>query len=195
MKKVEATARERRRKQNIRRSILGALAAGGIISLVVLAPTAAGTLLKAGRRIFPSEFERSITRLRRRGLVVLEKTERGTFARITPAGRFALARFGGERIEQKPKRWDGDWRVVLYDISEHRKKDRIHLRELLHAFGFVRLQDSVWVYPYDCEDFITLVKADFRIGREVLYLVARAIENDGPLREKFDLPADRDQYR
>ena len=53
--------------------------------------------------------------------------------------------------------------------------------------GFVRLQDSVWVYPYDCEDLITLLKADFRVGKDVLYLIVDSIENDKYLRAEFNL--------
>jgi len=53
--------------------------------------------------------------------------------------------------------------------------------------GFVRLQNSVWVYPYDCEDLVKLLKADFRIGREVLYVIADSIENDMWMRKEFSL--------
>lgn len=55
------------------------------------------------------------------------------------------------------------------------------------TLGFVRLQDSVWVYPYDCEDLITLLKADLKVGKDVLYVVADRIEYDQPLRTLFDL--------
>ncbi len=53
--------------------------------------------------------------------------------------------------------------------------------------GFVRLQDSVWVFPYDCEDFISLVKAELKIGSAILYMVVEHIENDTHLRAHFGL--------
>lgn len=53
--------------------------------------------------------------------------------------------------------------------------------------GFVRLQDSVWVYPYDCEDFINLIKTDFKIGKDLLYIVADKIEGDKSLVKFFKL--------
>ena len=59
---------------------------------------------------------------------------------------------------------------------------------MMRAAGFLRLQDSVWVYPYDCEDFVALLKADLRLGREMLYIIAEKIENDGWLRQEFNLP-------
>jgi len=57
----------------------------------------------------------------------------------------------------------------------------------MSGLGFVRLQDSVWVFPYDCEDFVALLKADLKIGVAVLYLIVEQIENDKHLRAHFDL--------
>ena len=51
----------------------------------------------------------------------------------------------------------------------------------------MRLQDSVWVFPYDCEDFIALLKAELKIGAAVLYMVVEHIENDKHLRSHFGL--------
>jgi hypothetical protein len=46
----------------------------------------------------------------------------------------------------------------------------------------------VWVYPYDCEDLITLLKADFKIGKDLLYVITESIENDKWLRQSFGFP-------
>ena len=61
------------------------------------------------------------------------------------------------------------------------------MRATLVNMGFHRLQDSVWVYPYDCEDLVLMLKADLKIGKNVLYIVADAIEYDTPLRVHFGL--------
>lgn len=88
-----------------------------------------------------------------------------------------------------PRKWDKRWRIVIFDIPEDRRKARDLLRDRLIAIGFVRLQASVWVYPHDCEDVITLLKTSFVIGREVLYIVADHVERDSELRARFGLPA------
>ena len=49
------------------------------------------------------------------------------------------------------------------------------------------MQDSVWVYPYDCEDILTLLKTDLGVGKYILYLIVDELENDKHLREFFDL--------
>lgn len=87
-----------------------------------------------------------------------------------------------------PAFWDGKWRVVMFDIRERRRKVRSQLRSLLSNAGFLRLQDSVWIYPYPCDEFIGLVRAHLKSGTgEMLSFVAEALESDRPLREHFHL--------
>ena len=89
---------------------------------------------------------------------------------------------------KKPKKWDEKWRLLIFDIPEKRRGMREKIRRTLLAIGFKRLQDSVWVYPYDCEDLIAFLKTDFKVGRDLLYLIIEELEGDKTLREKFGLP-------
>ena len=90
----------------------------------------------------------------------------------------------------KKRKWDRRWRVVIFDIPERRKNIRDRLRLFMNEYGFVRIQDSVWIYPYDCEDLIALAKANFRVGADVLYMIVERLERDKYLREHFKLPAE-----
>ena len=76
---------------------------------------------------------------------------------------------------------------MIFDIPEKMKNVRNNLTILLKQGGFYHLQDSVWVYPYDCEDIIALLKTDFGIGKYLLYLIVEELENDKRLREEFGL--------
>jgi hypothetical protein len=49
------------------------------------------------------------------------------------------------------------------------------------------MQDSVWIFPYDCEELVALLKADFKVGKDLLYMVVEKIENDHALRLHFNL--------
>ena len=76
----------------------------------------------------------------------------------------------------------------MFDIREKRRKIRSRLRLLLSSAGFLRLQDSVWVYPHPCDEFIGLVRAHLKSGTgEMLSFVAEALESDRHLREHFRL--------
>ncbi|MDP3958228.1 MAG: CRISPR-associated endonuclease Cas2, partial [bacterium] len=191
MGKLEKETKARARRQNIKKIILGTLYGTGLVSLAILAPNAIGTLVKMTGTTTKNDgyrVRRSLSRLLSHGLIRLDKTERGTFVRITSKGKEEIERlYVSETAMKKPARWDGKWRIVVYDLKERRKTTRDRFRRALAAFGFMKLQDSVWAYPHDCEDLITLIKADFKIGKEVLYIIAESIEYDTPLKHAFKL--------
>jgi CRISPR-associated endonuclease Cas2 len=76
---------------------------------------------------------------------------------------------------------------VIFDIPQTRRAQRNILRHKLQEIGFVKLQNSVWTNPYDHEELITLLKLEYGLGAEVLYIIADSIENDRGLRGRFGL--------
>src|SRR3989344_3419862 len=67
------------------------------------------------------------------------KTRNGIeFARLTAKGkeRFLQHQFNILALP-RAKRWDGKWRIVLFDIPEPKKKIRDSLRRKLKALGFL----------------------------------------------------------
>ncbi len=48
-----------------------------------------------------------------------------------------------------PPRWDGSWYLVNFDIPEKLRRKRDILRENLITLGFGKLQNSVWISPFD----------------------------------------------
>ena len=58
----------------------------------------------------------------------------------------------------------------------------------MRELGFLRVQDSVWVSPHECEELVALIKAELRIGQDILYVIVESIENDGWIRKHFNLP-------
>src|SRR3990167_1742090 len=87
------------------------------------------------------------------------KTRNGIeFARLTAKGkeRFLQHQFNILALP-RAKRWDGKWRIVLFDIPEPKKKIRDSLRRKLKALGFLEFQKSVFIYPFPCRDEINFV--------------------------------------
>ena len=112
----------------------------------------------------------------------------GKYYELTPLGQERLRRWEFSDFKFKiPKKWDQKWRVIIFDIPDKKKSIRDKVRRLLRSADFYLLQDSVWVYPYDCEDIIALLKTDFGIGKDLLYLIVEELENDRHLREEFSL--------
>ena len=185
---MEKNLRKRKRNQNLQRVILGVVATAGFLTVAAVAPNAlqAIGMLSGGKNARQKEIiNNSRKRLVRLGL--LEYTKEG-FLKLTQKGEEKLHQLDlNEYKTETPKKWDKRWRIIIFDVKEERKHLRDKIRRTLVSIGFVRLQDSVWVYPYDCEDLITLLKTDFKIGKEVLYIIADTIENDSSLKKQFGL--------
>ena len=131
-------------------------------------------------------------RLKQKGEIEFEERDGKQYARLTERGEEALA-LGQQKMQlatSKPRKWDRRYRLVMFDVPERRKKIRERLRFQMRDAGFLRIQDSAWLYPYDCEEFMALLKADLRIGKDVLYAVVEEIENDRWIRKHFGLPAE-----
>lgn len=56
------------------------------------------------------------------------------------------------------EKWDGRYRIVMYDIPELNRKQRDALRRILKLFKLGLLSSSVWVSPYPIEDLVSRLK-------------------------------------
>lgn len=73
-------------------------------------------------------------------------------------------------VKLQNKKWDGKWRVVIFDIKEEEKKTRDILRLKLRQLGFGMLQKSVWITPHDLAlDFRQFVESE-GLGEEVFVM-------------------------
>lgn len=189
---VEAEAKKKRIYTNVQHTLLAAVALTGVVLVATMAPNAPAALSKLPsfkRAKLRYQYKTALGRLAAQGHIVFEKRDDKQYARITESGRKILA-FEQEKAKlsnANKKRWNRRWRVIIFDVPEKRRQTRDRLRNIMERTGFARLQDSVWVFPYDCEDFITLLKAELKIGAAVLYMVVEHIENDKHLRTHFRL--------
>lgn len=62
-------------------------------------------------------------------------------------------------------RWDGKWRVVIFDIPESEREKRARIRQILGSSGFGRLTNSVYVSPFDNLE-VVCQKIREKIGKE-----------------------------
>jgi len=188
---MELGARRERRWGTFQKAMLIATLAGVMVATgAAPSPTLFRKYFrryKKGAR-FNYQAKTALGRLAAKSMVTFEEhTDGERYARITEKGKRVLLMETKRVFMKKKKKWDRRWRVVIFDISERRKRIRDRLRQFMSSYGFVRLQDSVWIYPHDCEDLIALAKADFRIGADVLYMTVERLERDKYLREHFNL--------
>ena len=78
--------------------------------------------------------------LQRRGYVKKQQTKNQSFFHLTPKGKLNILKY--LRLEKlKIKKWDGHWRIAIFDVPEDRKKLRENFRHYLKYLGFQALQD------------------------------------------------------
>ncbi len=191
--RLEEQVRAQSKRTRVETAILGTLALTGLAAFAVMAPNALRLLQNVVPDLRPTSqkqsIKRAIGRLIQQGLVHKQQggyvlTKKGT-DRLAAHTRFVTPQaVRGSR----GKKWDGKWRVVAFDVKESRRHVRDELRGLLVSAGFVKLQDSVWVYPFQCDEVIALMKFHLRLGYDLIYMIVDAIEGDAWLRDHYSLP-------
>jgi len=88
---------------------------------------------------------------------------------------------------EEPKKWDGKWRIVVFDIPEKMKKAREALRDKLRKLGFYQLQKSVFVFPFACHDEINFIVEFFELRSNVRIMTVLDITNEAELKLHFGL--------
>lgn len=127
--------------------------------------------------------------LKKRGLIETKKKGKQIYIFLTKEGEWEAGKFQINELYIKPqKKWDGKWRVIIFDIPESLRIKREAFRGKLKELGFYPLQKSVWVYPYPCQKEIELLREFFGLSkRHLRTLEVEKIEDDRFLRKIFQL--------
>lgn len=92
-------------------------------------------------------------------------------------------------LKKRKKKWDGKWFLVFFDVPEQQRNKRVYLREFLKDIGFYQYQKSVYIFPYECESEVALIKKIVEVGKYVSYVIADKIENERAIKTYFGLPS------
>lgn len=136
----------------------------------------------------PKNLSQYFLKLRKQKLITLKRE--GDFHKIilTESGRELFLRFNYNELKIKnPKIWDRLFRVIVFDVPETKRQARDALREKIKELGFVKFNDSVWVYPYPCQKEIDFIANYWRIGKFVHFILAKDITNRELLEKAFNL--------
>ena len=148
-------------KSDILKLLLMGIGVAGILLIAVTAPglfTALGPFNK-GRHFRQPQLKRSFDHARVSGLITVKPTSNGHLVMLTHKGQEKLNRFRlGELKLNRPKKWDGKWRIVVFDIPEKFKLNRLTFSQKLKELGFIQMQKSVWVWPYEIQEEVDLMK-------------------------------------
>lgn len=139
-----------------------------------------------GLRGGPREIKRLLYYLRARGYLkyVFGKGERAVY-HLSTKGWGRLEDLNYEPLSARHKKWDGKWRVVIFDIPESERAARDALRRLIKQLGFRRLQRSVWIHPLPCEQEIDEISQAYGVQAYVTLLRVESFDRVEEYRNMF----------
>jgi DNA-binding transcriptional regulator PaaX len=86
---------------------------------------------------------------------------------------------------KRPAKWNGKWRLVMFDIPHGYKRARDAFRQKLKRLEFYPIQKSVFITPYPCEDEIDFLASVFDIRKHVILMNIADFEGEEKLKRHF----------
>lgn len=141
------------------------------------------------RRINRQSLHEAIRKLYQSKLIDYKENDDGTVSLVlTENGKNKTLRYNLDEIKiKKPARWDGLWRLVIFDVPENLREGRNALADKLKELGFYPLQKSVFIYPFECRDEVDFIVEIFNLRPYVRFLIVKKADIDLDLKHKFKL--------
>ena len=179
-------------KSEITKDVFLWLGVVGAVAIAATSPYFGANIARAflKRRKYPQKkVYDTFWRLRKEGCIEITKKNHQIYIHLTEEGRKRAGIYQINNLEVKrPKKWDRRWRLVLFDIEELKRTKRDAFRGILKNLGVKPLQQSVWIYPYECRDEISLLRDFFGLKqKELRYVVTSSIGEDFEWRKEFNV--------
>lgn len=172
---------------------VGAVVCGGaVVPGILKAMDSFGMPDKKSKKYSHKQIHNAFAQLKRKKLVEIVKEKDGKIqVRLTNKGKKRMVEFSIDTLHiRKPKKWDGKWRMLLFDIPTKPKiynQAREALRAKIKELGFFQMQKSVWVCPYECEDELLFVAEMYYVEKYIEILTVEKLLHENILKNKFKL--------
>jgi phenylacetic acid degradation operon negative regulatory protein len=132
-----------------------------------------------------SDYYVALKTLKRRGYI--KKSGNDYF--ITPKAFICYQMSNIEKSNWTQKKWDGTWKIVIFDVPEDRRGDRDAFRSFLKRKGFYKLQQSVFVSPFADFEQLNFARHQYGLEKYVNLFVAKSAgtDDDSKLKTYFSL--------
>lgn len=158
--------------------LLGAVAPGAV--------SAAASILAKRAGIPETKAKRALRYAVDQGLIVLNDTPSGVELALSRAGRIRWQKIDLES-PLPARRWDGYWRLVIFDIPNRQRLARDAFRDKLKRLGLRQLQESVWITPYPCKQEINSLSQLYNLEQYIRLIEVRRLEDEATWLAKFAL--------
>ena len=163
---------------------------GLILFLGVAAPNAAGHIIKMLGWVpdYKNKYgtEKALKSLENKKFVKFWfKNGKGKMV-LTKEGRLHAASLKVKLIKlPRSINWDGQWRIVTFDIPVKLNLNRRRFTRALEVAGMLNLEKSLMVYPHECRDQVYKISDLYEVRKYVSYITARSVEPDDKLKSNF----------
>jgi DNA-binding transcriptional regulator PaaX len=185
-----------RRNSKPHKLISALLIGGGFLVVSAISPLAGAQIARGlmkeyfrKKRFEKEKFLRDLKRLQKRELINYKELPDGKIEIVlTKRGQKLelVYKLDDLKLDTK-KKWDGQWRMVMFDIPHFLKNARDAFRGKLRTLGFYPIQKSVFITPYKCEKEIDFICSVFGIRDYVLIFNIQRFEGEEKLRHYFKI--------
>jgi len=181
-----------KRNQAFSNKLLKVLVVGGVVTIAAVNPffglLAAKVIEEELKKRKWKGLRSGLHRLKYRGFIEVEQNADGSYlVKATNAGKHQVERYDLDNISiQIPKKWDKQWRLIIFDIPTEKQKGRLALLAKLKDLRFIMLQKSVWAHPFECQNEVAVLARAFEVDKYVQHLLCSDVSSSGYLKEEFE---------
>jgi hypothetical protein len=141
------------------------------------------------KKVKKKYLNRAIRRLYESKLVEIKEDKNGnTILVLSEEGKKKILIYNIENLKLKRQsKWDGHWRLFIFDIPEKFKRERYILSKKLKEIGMYQLQKSVYVYPFEYRDELDFIIEYYGFRKYVRFILAKEIDSELHLKKIFGL--------
>jgi DNA-binding transcriptional regulator PaaX len=134
------------------------------------------------------QLKRAVFDLKRQNLINKKSDYEGSvLVSLTEKGILRAINYKFRRLEHKKEKWDGKWRMIAFDIPRECQKGRKALVYRLKMGGFYEMQESIFLYPYDCKSEVDAILDLFKIKRYVRFGLLDFIDGEDKIKLRYKL--------
>lgn len=144
-------------------------------------------------KVEQEKLKKSLEKLEKREIVDLIEKGDKVYVYVRDYKNIHLIKYSIKSLldfKRKEKKWDGRWFLVFFDVPEIQRNKRNFLRRFLKYLGFYPYQKSVYLFPYECEKEVNLIKKMVEGGKYLSYIIAEKIDREDEAKKFFKLRED-----
>ncbi len=181
---------EKQTRNERTKMILNILLGIGLLTTAVVAPNA----LQLFKYFTPKnnrdrwKIKQTFIRLENNGFVKKKITKGEDYYTLTLLGDKRAKRYKLDSMKIKSqKKWDGLWRVVMFDVPEDKKQARRAINLVLKKLGCVQYQKSVFISPFPCVKEIDFIGECFDARKYLRVITACDMEGATKFKKVFNI--------